>query len=296
MSFYNNNKGIIFMIIATFLSALTSFFSKILSTNINPIEIVFFRNLIGLLIMGYLLKNINFKAIKFSKRGVFFLILRGVIGSTALIFFYFNITLLGLAEATTFTKSIPIFLSINAFIFFKERLSLISWICIFVGFYGVFLVMNPNLGLKPSDFFGVINAFLAALSYTIVRELREFFEDKIIVLAFLFFSTFLPLVYILILKNLNFSYPLLSENFRMPFASEWIFIVLMGISGILFQITITKAFTSRQKVGVVSAMNYVEILFSIMFGMILGEAIPNLKMFLGIILIVLSGIIIAYKK
>lgn len=51
----------------------------------------------------------------------------------------------------------PIFLGLIGAIFYKEKLGFWAWFGIFLGFLGIILIMQPNLGLTKSDFTGIIN-------------------------------------------------------------------------------------------------------------------------------------------
>ena len=57
----------------------------------------------------------------------------------------------------------------------------------------------------------------------------------------------------------------------------------------------TKAFGAT-KAGVVGAAGYSIIFFSLIIGVILGDALPDFVGLFGILLVVLSGIIVAKEK
>ena len=76
------------MLLSAFIGALNGAVAKILSVSMDPIEIVFYRNLLGVMIILYSLKKIPV-SIDTSKLHLLFL--RGVFGSLAMLqFFYTN--------------------------------------------------------------------------------------------------------------------------------------------------------------------------------------------------------------
>lgn len=292
--FLMRHLGIYFMLISSLFFAATGAFGKILSTNLSSVEVVFFRNLIGVLIISYsLIKN------RPKQRGgnLPLLLFRAFVGIISLLAFFYNIANIGLAEAFTYAKTAPIFLSVIAFIFLKEKMGKIGWFSVFLGFVGVFFIMQPNLGITKADLMGIMNGFFAALAYASVRGLRKYYEPRIIVFAFVFVGTLVPAMCMLLAEfYTNAKLDFMISKFIMPNFKEFIFIILMGICGIIFQTYLTKSYAASKKAGVASAVSYSDIVFSLFFGLLLGDSLPNVLAWFGIILIVLSGILIAKEK
>lgn len=72
-------------------------------------------------------------------------------------------------------------------------------------------------------------------------------------------------------------------------------ILLLGVAALFGQIYLTKAF-SYQKTGIIAAVGYSNIVFSIIFGTILGDAFPNLLSLMGIGLIIACGVMVSWEK
>ena len=111
-------KGVKYMILASFLFAIMGAFAKELSNSMSSIEIVFFRNVFGVFIIGYSIYNRPLKQVGGKP---FLLIFRGLIGFIALLFFFYTISKISLAEAMTFSKTSTIFTAIFAYFFVKEK-------------------------------------------------------------------------------------------------------------------------------------------------------------------------------
>jgi drug/metabolite transporter (DMT)-like permease len=56
----------------------------------------------------------------------------------------------------------------------------------------------------------------------------------------------------------------------------------------------TKAY-SLAKGGIVATLSYATIVFSIIFGMFLGDSFPSFMVIMGIIFVILSGILVTFK-
>jgi len=136
----------------------------------------------------------------------------------------------------------------------------------------------------------------AGLAYTSIRELRKFYDSRAIVLSFMTIGTVGPLILLIIgsfYTNPNLDF--LFASFVMPKPNDWYFIIALGITATLAQIYMTKAY-SCAKAGIIGTISYSNIAFSIILGIILGDAFPSIWISFGILLIVLSGLLVSSKK
>jgi len=81
----------------------------------------------------------------------------------------------------------------------------------------------------------------------------------------------------------------------MPSGIEWGYLLAMGIFATLSQWFITKAY-ELTKAGIVGVISYSNILFSLIIGIALGDDIPNMLTFLGIGLVIGSGVMVVLSK
>ncbi|RQD68698.1 DMT family transporter [Campylobacter hepaticus] len=301
-----HNLGIYFMILACLDFAFMGACAKILSKEISSIEIMFFRNIIGIFFIVYLLKSS-----KFHKKGGHFwlLVFRGVAGTLSLYMFFYNISNITLGVAFAFQKTSPIFIALLSLIIFKENIGFKGWLGILLAFSGVIFIMQPwednlmssNFDLKNS-IIGVVSGFLAALALTSVRELKKFYTTEQIAFSFIFLGTLMPLISMLsaqffdpqYLKSLHLDFIL--APFVMPSMTAWLIIIIMGTLGTIYQIHVTKAYSVAKQAGVIAGISYLDVVFSMIVGIILGDNLPNTMIFLGIIGIVFGGLILVKNK
>jgi len=295
----NNNKqelntAIKYMLIASALFAITGAFAKLLSEHISSVEVVFFRNITGLFIISYAIYRVPVVQIGGKPLLLF---ARGFIGFVALLMYFYNIANIPLAEAQTFTKTSPIFTAIFSYFLLKEKLSLRAWGGIFVGFIGIIFITGFDLnGLSKTDWLGILSGVGAGLAYTSIRELKKYYDTRIIVLSFMTMGTFGPAI-IMILGNYYTSeeFDFLLASFIMPTGYDWLYIAGLGISATISQYTMTKAY-SLAKGGIVGTIGYTNIIFSIFLGFVLGDSFPTFYIIIGIILVILSGILVTYTN
>ena len=288
------NKGIQYMLLASLLFAFMGVAAKELTDSMSSVEVVFFRNVFGVF---FILISIYKSPLKQLGGRFWLLIFRGVAGFVALLFFFYNISQIPLGEAMTFSKTSTIFTAVLAYIFLKEKLGIKGWIGVFIGFIGiVFITEFDGSSLEKSDYLGILSGVGAALAYTSIRELRNFYDTRAIVLSFMTIGTIGPIILMIIgsfYSNPNLDFML--GTFVMPKVDDWIYIILLGIFSTYAQIYMTKAYTFA-KAGIIGTISYSNIVFSILLGLLWGDAFPSMLIILGIILIVISGILVSSKK
>ncbi len=282
------------MLIASFLFAIMGACAKILSEHMSSIEVVFFRNLFGVLIIGY---SIYKTPMVHSGGKPMLLFFRGLMGFLALSAVFYNIAHIPLADAMTFSKTAPIFVAILAWLLFKEKLSTLSSIAIFVGFIGIVLIMQPSTPtLSKTDLLGIFSGLGAALAYTSIKELKNYYETRAIVMSFVLIGTIIPLILMFISPYINApSLDFIVADFVVPDANMIFYIVALGVVATISQIFMTKAYAVG-KAGVVGAISYSGIPFSVILGYTLGDNMPNLITIFGIIVIIVCGIAVSKEK
>lgn len=288
------NQGIKYMIFASLLFAFMGAFAKELSESMPSLEVVFFRNVFGVVLI---LISIMHKPLNQVGGKPWLLIFRGMAGFTALLFFFYNISQISLGEAMTFSKTSTIFTAIFAYIFVKEKLGFKGWLGVFVGFIGIlFITKFDGSALDKTDWLGILCGVGAGLAYTSIRELRNYYDSRAIVLSFMGIGTIGPVILMTISQFYqNSALDFMFATFVMPGTKDIVFIILLGITATFAQIYMTKAY-SCAKAGIIGTISYSNIVFSIGLGLVLGDSFPDIWIILGIILIVCSGLMVSNKK
>ena len=83
--------------------------------------------------------------------------------------------------------------------------------------------------------------------------------------------------------------------FVMPRGVEWGYVTAVGVFATISQLLMTKAY-ELTKAGIVGTISYSNIVFAVIIGVMLGDAIPDIWTTLGIILVIISGLIVALPK
>ena len=292
----NIDKGVLYMLLGALIAALNGALTKILSEDMSALEIVFFRNLIGVVIILYALKH---TAPKLKGGKLHLLITRGVFGFLAMILFFYTIAVIPLGEAITLNKTSPLFATVLAFYLLKEHLNMKTAAALLIGFLGIVLITKPfGFMISYEHLLGILGGFFAAAAYTTIKKIKDTYDSRIIVLSFVGIGTLLPALLFLAAPYVNApsSLEFLFEEFRMPNSLYlWVMIAFMAIISTLSQWLLTKAY-SASNIAIIGVVSYTNIPFAIGFGWMLGDKFPDVLTFTGIALIVLGGILVSKAK
>ncbi len=280
------------MFLSALISALNGAIAKILSEDISALEIVFFRNIIGVV---FILAMLRHTPTKLPGGKPHLLLLRGLFGFSAMILFFYTITTINLGEAITLNKTSPLFVSVIAYFVLKERLSYSNIFALFIGFIGVILITKPvGLSISYEHFLGILGGLLAALAYATIKKIKHLYDARVIVLSFMGMGTAIPLILFTIAPYIDApdSLSFLFTELILPNTPKlWLLIFLMAVISTISQWLLTKAY-SLSKAGIIGVISYTNIPFAIGFGYILGDNFPDFLTFSGIGLIVLGGLMI----
>ena len=289
------DKGILLMLLSSFTFAIMGGFAKILGHSLPPVEVTFFRNIFGVAIILVALWHTPTKA-KGGKP--FLLFFRGFIGFLALLAYFYNMAYIPLGVAVTYNKTSPLFLAFFAWIFLNEKLPKSAILALIFGFVGLVLIAKPNgIHLDKYDLLGIFSGIGAALAYTSIRELKNYYDTRVIALSFMGVGTVGPIILMLIAQfiNIDKSLDFLFAKFVIPKGVEWVYIVIVGVSATISQLLMTKAY-SLTKAGIVGAITYTQIVFGVIIGTLLGDTFPDIYTIFGMILITTAGLLVALPK
>lgn len=280
--FFSLPLGMRYMILSAFGFSLMAVCVKYASLEGIPVlEIVAARALVSL-ILSY--ADIRYKKLPTFGQRKGLLLLRGLIGSLALVCVYYAITHLPLAEATVLQYLYPIFTAVLALFFLKERVHWHLLVSILLSFLGVLCVVRPAFlfGSEAQDlsyfavFAGILGAIGSSAAYVLVRKLNQTEDSSVIIFYF-------PLV------ALPFSLVLLGSDFVIPSWWACLLLVFVGLFTQVGQIGLTKAMQT-ETAGRAAAFSYLQVVFAALFGWYFFNEMPD-EWFLAGAILILTGVL-----
>ncbi len=212
------------------------------------------------------------------------LIARGIVGSFALMFVYYAVTTLPLAEATVLQYLHPVFTAVLAVFFLKETIQRSTITCIVISLLGLFIIIQPNLQLDSGVHYpwisigsGIMGALGSAVAYVIIKKLTKTDDSSVIIFYF-------PMV------ALPISIIMLGSDFVVPSLAATGLLILVGIFTQVGQVGLTKALNSADA-NKATAYAYVQLLFSVFIGWAYFSEVPMATTIMGGGLIMVGALI-----
>jgi drug/metabolite transporter (DMT)-like permease len=248
--------------------------------NVNAFQIVFFRSLSTLLFtFAFLLK----KGIPILGNKRKLLVLRGLTGVTSMTFFFMSIKHLPVATAVSLRYIAPIFAIIFAVLFLKEKIKPLQWLFFIMSFLGVLIIKGFDENVST---YGLILVLIAAvfsgIVYTIINKIGTADHPVVVVNYFMMIAT-------LVGGILSISY------WKNPVGIEWLLLASLGVFGYFGQLYMTKAFQTA-KTNQVAPLKYIEVIFTLMFGLLWFDEVYTIWSLVGIALIIGGLILNIYYK
>ena len=268
--------------------------AKSLKEGFNAGQLVFYRNVVGLLVLlpGLFIKPPVQVGGKLSR-----LVFRGFMGTLALYTLLYCILHLPLGTAMSYNLTSALFIAIFSFFLFGEYHGKKVLLAVVLGFAGMLLIYKPVMHF-PWFYHvaGILSGITSAIAYLTVGRLAKYYDPRVIVLSFLLSGFLVPSVSMIIHYTSGLQPDgLFIIDWRWPQGKEWLYVLFMGLAALFGQYFVTKAYGS-DKAGIVSVFGYANIIFSVFIGMALGDAFPDIISWSGITCIILSGIIISLVK
>ena len=253
---------------------------KLLAESMPSQNIVFFRNLFGLLALVPIIINLGFSSLK--TRVLHLHLIRSLSGIAAMYCFFYALAKLPLADAMLLKITVPLFIPVIAFLWISEYISTRTIIAILVGFVGVIIILKPTATIQLASLVGLLGGALAALAKVTIRHMSNSEPTSRIVFYFASISLIVS------------SIPLL-KFWQNPTTNEWFLLVLLGIVGTCGQLFLTKAY-SLAPASRVGPFTYSSIVFASLIGWIFWDEKITLLTISGAMLIIFAGILIFREK
>lgn len=294
IGYYNNFKGIMYMILNALSASILFGLVKVLSKEVSSNQIVFFYKFFSLIIiLPWILKD-GFKELHTKKFTTY--LLACLFGTAATLSLMHGIKYLPLANVTALGYMEKILLIIIGITYFKEKINKTIIASVLFSVIGAIIVIYPKI-----------------IDSNNVIEFNTYYY-------FIFASIILWVIYRLIIKNLtktestktqSFYIIFLSSLISMPVAFiEWssnslipieinfshmFLLALTAICYFILSISSFRAYRSGDLV-IIMPFSYSKIIFSAIIGAVLFNQYPSSTNYIGYIIISMSSLCLIYQS
>jgi drug/metabolite transporter (DMT)-like permease len=256
--------------------------AKLLSATLPTVEVAWGRFLFYALVIGPIaVARFGRRAVRPTRPGL--QILRGLLFAGSAYAFFLAIAEMPLADTMAVFFIYPMVVLVASALILRERIGALRWLMVVLGFVGVLLVMQPSLdGFSRGDLFALLSGVGYALGSLVTRHLAPHDPGLVTGLCsaltgVLLYSLAMPFVW------------------QPPTAWEWMLLAGVGLiaaAGHYLLITAHHMATAAQ----LAPYGYAEIVSAIFFGLIVFGDWPPPIVWLGIVVIVASGIVVTWSN
>jgi drug/metabolite transporter (DMT)-like permease len=278
----NVPAGILYMVLATFLFAVSSAIAK-WQVAIYPVgEVMFFRSASSLLVCAaVVLPFTGLSVFATSRPGAH--IARGLSQSISQTFTVIAFSLMPLAGAIAINFSAPLWAALLSVLWLKERASPMRWAVLLTGFSGVLIVASPGTdSLQIGALFALANAIMYGSVTVAVRGMTA--TESALTL----------LMWQMVVLGIVHTF-LLAFGFRMPTAADAAMLGFSGVANAAAQYAWTRSLLLAPTTAV-SPFYYLMLVWAIGIGYFVWGDVPTSGLLIGSAIVVGSGLLLLWHE
>lgn len=266
------------MVAASLLFACMGVCVKLAADRYSATEIVFYRSVVSLAIMGAL---VRWQGIVVRTPYLRLQLTRGMVGFISLMLYFYAITRLPLATAVTLNYTSPLFLA--GFMTLAGSWQLRRGVAgaLLMGFAGVVLLLRPTLSADQwlGGLVGLASGLMAGLAYFNVRELGARGEPES--RTVFFFA---------LVSTVGAGLWMIGDTFHALDLPGVGLLLGVGVFATLAQMAMTRSY-KRGKAALSANLAYTAVIFASLFGMLFWDERPPMSSWLAMAIIVASGMV-----
>ena len=268
----------IYMLTATVFFCLSDIMGKWLVETYPLIQMTWLRSVVGIIALFIVIaatSNLH----KLKTRRPLWHGLRSLASALMVLLIFYGLKHIPLAEFVSLSFSIPFFVALFSSWLLQEHVTRQSWAAIVIGFIGVLLILKPTPDhFHIAHFTTLLLAFMASLMLISARYLST--TENRWSLNF----------YLSVASVILFGYWALS-HWVSPTLTHWLMFVVLGLSLTAALACYIEAL-QLARAAAIAPLDYIRLIWTIIAGYVFWREIPDQYTWVGIIIIVASGIYI----
>ncbi len=256
--------------------------AKYLSSSMDVLQITWSRYFFTVIFALFIMLLFERKSLVWSKKPLLQLI-RGLIFVFSTYLFFYAISEISLPKALTLAFVAPMCVTAMSPFFLNEKVGLRRWTAVSMGFIGTLIVIRPGfIEINLATLAALGNGICYGFYLIITRKLRTFDNS---LLTLLFAGTVGTIV-------ISFFMPSVWIN---PSNSQWVMMALIGFIAALAHFLIIYSLNLADA-SKLAPLGYTEIITNIILSYYIFNELPDNWTYLGLFIIVLSGLYISRRE
>jgi len=253
---------------------------RFLTDDLHPFEVAFFRNFFGLVALAPLLLRQGAKALHTSSPGMH--VVRSLLQTGSMLLFFTALSMSALAKVSALGFTAPLFASLGAILFLRERVRLQRALALGVGVLGALVVVNPGASIDTGVVLVLISSATWGVALILIKQMSK--RDSAVTLAFYMSALMAPMSLV----------PALFV-WRWPSTLDLGLLFLMGGVGVASHIALAQALREADAT-VVLPFDFTRLIWASALGYLLFSEVPGYHTWIGGLLIFASTSFIAYRE
>ncbi|MDB5408082.1 MAG: EamA/RhaT family transporter [Rhodospirillales bacterium] len=250
------------------------------AAQIDPLEIVFFRNLFALVFMLPFVARMGLRGLRTAKMG--FYVLRAGVTFVSMVTWFIGIAMVPFATATALNFTAPLFATALAAIVLRERVRPRRWIGVGLGLFGVVVILRPFGAPEAGMFLIIASAATAAMGSITVKFLSRSESATAVVTHMVLYVTPISLIPALFV-------------WQTPSPAMLVQMVVLGALGAVANFTLARALFSVDA-SALAPFEFLRLPYAALLGFAFFGETPDLWTWIGAAIIIASSLAIARRE
>ena len=172
-------------------------------------------------------------------------------------------------------------------LFLGERIHAYRWTALALGFAGVLIMVGPHLSFGGGSLGVALSlgaTVFSALAMMFLRSMSGSGGEHAITITFYFSFTSMMVAAFTALAG-----------WPVPTAEQWVFIVAVGVLGVLGQLLMTWSYRYAEA-SMIAPLDYTNLLFAVVYGYVFFGETPHASVWIGAPLVIAAGLIILWRE
>mgnify|MGYP006178739061 CR=1 FL=1 len=239
-------------------------------SNLHVFEIAFFRQLLGLIFMSALFLRGGLRPLITRKFGLH--VLRSILNVLAMLAFFYGLSLEPLAKVVSLGLTAPLFATIGAVLFLRERMTPHRWIALGIGVAGAMIILRPGIQVVSLGALMVlISNTLWAVALVVIKVLTRTESSVTVALYSSLLQTPIAFMFAVFF-------------WQWPTVEQLVWLAGIAIFGTISQLALTEAFRKADATLVLPA-DFTKVIWASLIGYFFFNQVPEIWVGVGAVVI-----------